>query len=154
MIGTARLIRSRCRTCAVAIMFGVHATLVLTTPAHARPEASTSGGLLQDWEAFTDMIVAGWSVVADPAAKLSAFAPLVAPTIVSERRACQLEAKGGSADCNAAAQFLCAQKGFAAGQGLDFESGRVCRGTGLVSWSGNDAGRCKPKRWITRAICW
>jgi len=153
MIGATRLIRSR-RTGAVAIMFGVHATLVLTTPAHARPEASATGGLVQDWEAFTDMIVAGWSEVASPAAKLSALAPLGASAIVSERRACLIEAKDGVVDCNAAAQFLCAQKGFAAGQGLDFESGRVCRGTGIMAWSGSDAGRCKPKRWITRAICW
>jgi hypothetical protein len=154
MIGSASSIRSRCCAGVAAMTFSLQTALAATTPAHARPEASTIGGLAQDWEAFTDMIVAGWSVVTSPAAKLSTFTPLAAPVIVSERQACPIAAKGGVTDCTAAAQFLCAQKGFTSGQGLDFESGRVCRGTGLESWSGSDAGRCKSKRWVTRAICW
>ena len=79
---------------------------------------------------------------------LKRIAPLSSQSMVTGRAMCPLSANGG-ADCKAASDQLCKEKGYKEGNSIDIESSQKCSAKAYFSGKG----ACRTENFVTRAVC-
>lgn len=84
----------------------------------------------------------------DAADGLKRIAPLSSQSMVTGRAMCPLAANGG-ADCKAASDQLCKEKGYKHGNSVDIESSQKCSAKAYFSGQG----ACRTENFVTRAVC-
>jgi len=89
------------------------------------------------------------SSVKDASDSLKRIAPLSSQSMVSGRAICPAAANGG-ADCKAASDQLCKEKGYKEGNSIDIESSQKCSAKAYFSGQG---GACRMENFVTRAVC-
>lgn len=79
---------------------------------------------------------------------LKRIAPLSSQSMVTGRAMCPVSANGG-ADCKAASDQLCKEKGYKEGNSIDIESSQKCSAKSYFSGKG----ACRTENFVTRAVC-
>lgn len=79
---------------------------------------------------------------------LKRIAPLSSQSMVTGRAMCPVSANGG-ADCKAASDQLCKEKGYKEGNSIDIESSQKCSAKAYFSGKG----ACRTENFVTRAVC-
>ncbi len=80
---------------------------------------------------------------------IEAFKNLSNVRIVEAKRTCE-PAPNGSPDCQAAAEAICRDKGFAGGKSADIQTSRKCSARALLT---RDEGGCRIETMVVKAAC-
>lgn len=84
----------------------------------------------------------------DATDSLKRIAPLSGQSVATGRTLCPAAANGAP-DCKLAAEQLCKEKGYAAGNSVDIESTQKCSAKSYFSGQG----ACRTENFVTRAVC-
>ena len=79
---------------------------------------------------------------------LRRIAPMSGQSMATGRTLCPAAANGAP-DCKVAAELLCKEKGYAAGNSVDVESTQKCSAKAYFSGQG----ACRTENFVTRAVC-
>lgn len=129
-------------------------------PAHANPAVSRPGlidALGNLFKDSADSVAAGLRGTGQRLQDLNkgtmeTLTGLPMARVIAGRSLCPRSANGAP-DCYAAADRLCAERGFSAGRSLDTESAETCNPRIYLPGHQRKAGDCRTDTFVTRAAC-